>query len=67
MCVCSCVQVLLAADCESGRHGHTTAGCLQTHMSIIDVSVTQLCSPLELELMLKLRTLLTVFIIILKA
>ncbi len=53
--------------CERGRHGHTTAACLQTHTSIITVSVTQLCSPLGLELMVKLRTLITVFIFILKA
>ncbi len=42
------------------------AACLQTYMSIITVSVTQLCSPLGFELMLKLRTL-TVFTFILKA
>ncbi len=40
--------------------------CLQTHTSIITVSVTRLCSPLGLELMVKLRTLLTVFTLILK-
>ncbi len=40
---------------------------LQTHMSIITVSVTRLCSPLALELMVKLRTLLTVFTLILKS
>ncbi len=40
--------------------------CLQTH-TIITVSVTRLCSPLGLELMGKLRTLLTVFTLILKA
>ncbi len=39
---------------------------LQTHTSIITVSVTWLCSPLGLELMVKLRTLLTVFTFILK-
>ncbi len=43
------------------------AACWQTHTSIITVSVKQLCSPLWLELMLKLRTLLTVFTFILKA
>ncbi len=43
------------------------AACVQTHMSIITVSVTQICSPLGLELMVKLRTLLTVFTLILKA
>ncbi len=41
--------------------------CLQTHTSFITVSVTRLCSPLRLELMVKLRTLLTVFTFILKA
>ncbi len=57
-----------ACVCERGRHGHiTTAACLQTHTSIITVSVTWLCSPLRLELMVKLRTLLTVFTFILKA
>ncbi len=44
-----------------------TAACvLQTHTSFITVSVTRLCSPLGLELMVKLRTLLTVFTFILK-
>ncbi len=62
-CVCVCAHV-----CERGRHGHTTMACvLQTHTSFIDVSVTRLCSPLGLELMVKLRTLLTVFTFILKA
>ncbi len=41
--------------------------CLQTHTSIITVSVTWLCSPLGLELMVKIRPLLTVFNLILKA
>ena len=39
---------------------------LQTHTSFITVSVTRLCSPFRLELMVKLRTLLTVFTFILK-
>ncbi len=43
------------------------AACLQTHRSFITVSVTRLCSPLGLELMVKLRTLLTVFILKAKA
>ncbi len=42
------------------------AACLQTHMSIITVSVTWFCSPLGLELMVKLRTFLTFFTFILK-
>ncbi len=46
-----------------------TAACvLKIHTSIIiTVSVTRLCSPLGLELMVKLITLLTVFIFTLKA
>ncbi len=52
---------------EKGRHGHTITACVQTHTSIITVSVTRLCSPLGLELMVKVRTLLTVFTFILKA
>ncbi len=44
-----------------------TACVLQTHTSFIAVSVTRLCSPLGLELMIKLRTLLTVITFILKA
>ncbi len=63
--------------CERGRErerqGHITAesavlivACVQTHTSLITVSVTRLCSPLVLELMVKLRTLLTVFIFTLK-
>ncbi len=59
MCVCVCV-------CERGRHGHTTVACVQTHTSFINVSVMRLRSPLGLELMVKLRTLLTVFTLILK-
>ncbi len=62
VCVCVCVCVS-----ERGRHDHTTAACLQTHTCFITVSVTWLCSPLGLELMVKLRTLLTVFTFILKA
>ncbi len=43
------------------------AACLQTHTSFITVSVTRICSPLGLELMVKLRTLLTIFKFTLKA
>ncbi len=58
-----CVRV-----CERGRHSHTIAACvLQTHTSIITVSVTWLCSHLGLELMVQLRTLLTIYTFILKA
>ncbi len=46
---------------------HTTAACVQTHMSIITVSVMRLGSSLGLELMVKLRTLITVFTFILEA
>ncbi len=59
MCVCvlACVS-----------QGHITiAACVQIHTSIITVSVTRLCSSLGLELMVKLRTLLTAFTLILKA
>ncbi len=65
-CVCVCVCVC-ACVYERGRHGPTTAACVQTHTSIITVSVKRLCSSLGLELMVKLRTLLTVFTFILKA
>ncbi len=51
--VCVCV-------CERGRHGHITTAASS-------LSVTRLCSPLGLELMVKLRTLLTVFTFILRA
>ncbi len=44
-----------------------TAACVQIHTSFISVSVMRLCSPLGLELMVKLTTLLTVFIFTLKA
>ncbi len=58
VCVCARVCVLAcvccAHLCETRSHNH---GCLQTHMSIITVSVTRICSPLGLELMVKLRTL----------
>ncbi len=40
---------------------HLNRGWLQTHTSIVTVSIMQLGSPLGLELMIKLRTLLTVF------
>ncbi len=67
-CVCTHAGV-----CERERQGHITVksvlivACVQTHTSFITVSVTRLCSPLGLELMVKLRTLLTVFTFILKA
>ncbi len=67
VCVCVCVCVRVCAQvCERERDSHTTAACVQTHSSFITVSVTRLCSPLGLELMVKLRTLLTIFTFILK-
>ncbi len=68
-----CVRALVCVrERERERQGHSTsailtAACLQTHKSFITVSVTRLCSPLGLELMVKLRTLLTVFTFIVKA
>ncbi len=67
LCVCVCVW---ERERERGSHHSGVyspseivliAACLQTHTSIITVSVTRLCSPLRLELMVKLRTLLTVY------
>ncbi len=62
-CVCVCVCVFVVCVCERkrerGRHGHsTTAAFVQTNKRFITVSVTWLCSPLGLELRVKLRTLL---------
>ncbi len=58
---------------ERERQGHITvetgvliAACVQTHTIIITVSVTRLCSAFGLEMMVKLTTLLTVFIFTLK-
>ncbi len=65
-CVCVCVWER-ERERERRRHGPTAAAYVQTHTSFITVSVTWLCSTLRLELMLKLRTLLTVFTFILKA
>ncbi len=73
VCVCVCER---ERERESGSYSSGVyslseivliAACLQTHTSIITVSVTWLCSPLGLELMVKLTTLLTVFTFILKA
>ncbi len=64
VCVCVCARVCVCSRVCARvcvltcvRHGHTTTACLQTHTSIITVSVTRICSPLGLELMVKLRTL----------
>ncbi len=75
VCVCVCERER-ERERETGLH-HSgvysaseivlTAACVQTHTSIITVSVTRLCSSFGFELMLKLRTLLTVFTLILKA
>ncbi len=51
--IAACVQTI---DCKK----------VQIHTSFITVSVTRLCSPFGLELMVKLRTLLTVFTFVLK-
>ncbi len=65
--ILSFARCVCARMCERGRHGHiTTAACLQTQTSFITVSVMRLCSTLTLELMVKLRTLLTIFTFILK-
>ncbi len=75
-CVCVCVRER-ERERERARRSHhrevyspseivLIVACVQTH-TIITVSVTRLCSPLGLELMLKLRTLLTVLTFILKA
>ncbi len=73
VCVCVCVCVC-QREREREKNRVTvesavlTAACvLQIHTSFITVSVTRLCSPFGLELMVKLRTLLTVFTFILKA
>ncbi len=68
---CRVLRIVCARERETGSHHSTSAilitACVQTHTSIITVSVTRLCSPLRLELMVKLRTSLTVFTFILKA
>ncbi len=68
LCVCVCVS-----ERERDRQGHIIVesaflivACVQTHMSFITVCRATLF-PLGLELMVKLRTLLTVFTFILKA
>ncbi len=62
VCVLACVR-------EREREGDTVTQprLVCKHMRIIIVSVTRLCSPLGLELMVKLRILLTLFTFILKA
>ncbi len=67
-----CVVCVCVRERETGSHitvGSTIliAAWVQTHTSFITVSVTRLCSSFGLELMLKLRTLLSVFTLVLKA
>ncbi len=72
VCACVCMRESQlqrrVCVCERRRQGHITVACVQsqTHTSFITVSVTQLYSPFGLELMVKLRTLLTVFTLVLK-
>ncbi len=66
--VCVCVCVRERESYITMESAFLTAACvLQIRMSIITVSVMRLCYPFGLELMVKLRTLLTVFIFTLKA
>ncbi len=66
VCVCVCVWCVCVLTCERQTWSHHNGGlCAHTWASAL--SVTRLCSPLGLELMVKLRTLLTVFTFILKA
>ncbi len=55
VCVCSRARVCVFA-CEREGDTLTHSACvLQTHMSFITESVKRLCSPLGLELMVKLK------------
>ncbi len=75
VCVSVCVCEREREEKRSSHHSEVysaseiilIAACLQTHTSFITVSVTWFCSPFGLELMVKLRTLLTVLTVILKA
>ncbi len=58
---------VLRCERERERERQKTTARLQTHTSIITVYAMRLCSPLGLELMVKLRTLLTCLYIYLKA
>ncbi len=57
VCVCVCVRGT-GSHHNSGVYSPSeivsTGACVQTHTSIITVSVTRLCSPFGLELMVKL-------------
>ncbi len=70
--------LIAACVCERERRSHHSrvyspseivliAACLQTHTSIITLSVKRFCSSFGLELMVKLRTLSTIFTLIFKA
>ncbi len=65
MCVCVCAGVCVFACVREGDK--VTQPRLVCKYIRASSSVTRLCSPLRLELMVKLRTLLTVFTFILKA
>ncbi len=60
---CRVLRIVCVLACV--REGDTVTS--QPRLVCKQVSVTRLCSPLWLELMVKLRTLLTVFTFILKA
>ncbi len=62
MCVCVCV---LACVREEDKVTQPRLVCKHIRASL--PSVTRLCSPFWLELMVQLRTLLTVFTLVLKA
>ncbi len=60
VCVRACVRVC-APMCERRRQGQTTVAWVQTHTSFITVSVSHVTLFPFRELMVKLKTLLTVF------
>ncbi len=69
VCVCVCERERERDKVASQRYVQRGGNCLnrglfETHTSFITVSVTWLCYPLGLELMVKLRTLLSVFTLI---
>ncbi len=64
---CVCVLACLLACVREGDTVTSQPRLVCKHTSFITVSVTRLGSPFRLELMVKLRTLLTVFTFILKA
>ncbi len=66
MCVCVCVCVCVLA-CVREEDKVTQPRLVCKHIWASLLSVTWLCSPFGLELMVKLRTLLTVFTLVLKA